>query len=131
MSTPSRQQDDRLIERIRRRLDESVAELDEATLSRLAQARQRALSAEPGHSRRARRWIRSLAVRPASDWLVPAGALASVVATVLALALTVSEPENGLARQVEDLDLLSAGEELELYENLEFYQWLDEREQTG
>ncbi|NIM26846.1 MAG: DUF3619 family protein, partial [Gammaproteobacteria bacterium] len=45
MSTPSRQQDDRLIERIRRRLDESVAELDEATLSRLAQARQRALSA--------------------------------------------------------------------------------------
>ena len=62
---------------------------------------------------------------------MPAGALASVVATVLALALTVSEPENGLARQVEDLDLLSAGEELELYENLEFYQWLDEREQTG
>ncbi len=50
---------------------------------------------------------------------------------MLALALTVSEPENGLAREVEDLDLLSAGEELELYENLEFYQWLDEREQTG
>ncbi len=43
----------------------------------------------------------------------------------------VVEPGNGLAREADDLELLTAGEELELYENLEFYQWLQDREQTG
>lgn len=32
---------------------------------------------------------------------------------------------------MDDLELLTAGEELELYENLEFYRWLQGREQTG
>lgn len=130
MSTPSQEQDAQLIERIRRRLDESVSELDAATLSRLEQARQRALSAG-AESQRRRGRTRGLTGRPASDWLVPAGALASVVATVFALAVMVAEPENGLTRELEDLDLLTVGEELELYENLEFYQWLEKRDQTG
>ena len=130
MSTPSQDHDAQLIERIRLRLDESVSELDAATLSRLEQARRHALSA--GAQSQRQRWrTRGLTGRPAGDWLVPAGALASVVATVFALAVMVAEPENGLTRQVEDLDLLTAGEELELYENLEFYQWLEERDQTG
>jgi hypothetical protein len=63
--------------------------------------------------------------------LVPAGAFASVVATAVALTLMVSEPGNNVAREVDDLELLTAGEELELYENLEFYLWLPDREQTG
>lgn len=122
--------DAQLVERIRRRLDEDVAGLDDATLSRLRRARQLAVSAaaegRPGRWRPAR-----LFDRPTGDWLVPAGAFASVVATAIALSLMVAEPDDGLAREVEDLDLLTAGEELELYENLEFYQWLEKREQTG
>jgi hypothetical protein len=43
----------------------------------------------------------------------------------------VAEPGSGSAREVDDVELLTAGEELELYENLEFYQWLQDREQTG
>ncbi len=43
----------------------------------------------------------------------------------------VAEPDLGSAREADDLELLTAGEELELYENLEFYQWLGNREQTG
>ena len=122
--------DAQLIERIRRRLDEDVANLDDATLSRLRHARQLALSAASEGKQGGTR-TRWLSGRPSGDWLVPAGAFASVVATAFALTLMVAEPENGLTREVEDLDLLTAGEELELYENLEFYQWLEESEQTG
>ncbi len=130
MSNTSRDNDAQLIERIRRRLDEDVDRLDNATLSRLEQARRRALAAA---AQPQRPWWRMtwLASRPAGDWLVPAGAFASVVATAVALTLMVVEPGNRLAREADDLELLTAGEELELYENLEFYQWLQDREQTG
>jgi len=130
MSNTSQDNDTRLIERIRRRLDEDVDALDSATLSRLEQARRLALAAATQPRRPWRRigWLDS---RPAGDWLIPAGAFASVVATALALTLMVSAPEHGVARAADDLELISAGEELELYENLEFYQWLEIREQTG
>jgi hypothetical protein len=130
MSEKERKDDTQWIERIRRRLDEDVAQLDGATLSRLRQARQRALSAaaQGGRPRWRTRWLSG---RPAGDWLVPAGAFASIVATAFALTLMVAEPENDLTREVDDLDLLTVGEELELYENLEFYRWLENHEQTG
>ena len=130
MSNTPRDNDAQLIERIRRRLDEEVDRLDSTTLSRLEQARRLALAAAVQPRRP---WWRTtwLASRPVGNWLVPAGAFASVVATAVALTLMVVEPGNGLAREVDDLELLTAGEELELYENLEFYQWLQDREQTG
>ncbi len=130
MSNPSRDDDAGLAERICRHLDQDVNDLDSATLSRLAQARRLALAAV---NQPRRPWPRMtwLVERPARDWLVPAGAFASVVATVVTVSLLVMEPGNGLAREADDLELLTAGEELELYENLEFYQWLQDREQTG
>ncbi|GMQ75028.1 MAG: hypothetical protein BMS9Abin01_0271 [Gammaproteobacteria bacterium] len=130
MSNISRDIDTQVIEGIRRRLDEQADGLDSATLSRLARARRLALAAEVQPRRRWRRLIR-LSDRPAGDWLVPAGAFASVLATAVALTLMVAEPGNGGARAMDDLELLTAGEELELYENLEFYRWLQDREQTG
>jgi hypothetical protein len=130
MSTQKRANDAQLIERIRRRLDEDAAGLDSAALSRLRQARQRALSAAT-QSRRPWWRARWLSDTSAGDWLVPAGAFTSIVATAFALTIMVAEPDNDLTREVEDLDLLTAGEELELYENLEFYQWLEDRGQTG
>ena len=130
MSNNSRDMDAQLIEGIRSRLDEQVDSLDSATLLRLAQARRLALAAAVAPRPRWRRAIR-LFDRPAGDWLVPAGAFASVLATAIALTLMVAEPGNGSAREMDDVELLTAGEELELYENLEFYQWLQDREQTG
>jgi hypothetical protein len=126
VSSASLDDDAQLVEGIRRRLDADVAGLDDATVSRLKQARQMALAvAARGHHP----WWQPS--RPVGDWLVPAGAFASVVATAVALTLMVSEPGNGVAREIDDLELLTAGEELELYENLEFYLWLPDREQTG
>ena len=130
MSNTSRSDDAHLVEHIRRRLDEDVDGLDDATLSRLEQARRLALAAA---SQVRRPWwqVPGLASRPMGNWLVPTGALASVVATAFALTLMVAEPGDGVSREVADLELLTAGEELELYENLEFYQWLPDSEQTG
>ena len=130
MSNNSRDMDAQLIEAVRTRLDEQVDGLDSATLSRLAQARRLAVAAAAAPRPRWRRMMRP-ASRPVGDWLVPAGAFASVLATAVALTLMVAEPGNGSAREMDDVELLTAGEELELYENLEFYQWLQDREQTG
>ena len=130
MSNNSREIDAQLIEAIRHRLDEQADGLDSATLLRLAQARRLALAAAVEPQRRWRRMMRPPR-RPVGDWLVPAGAFASVLATAVALTLMVAEPGNGSAREMDDVELLTAGEELELYENLEFYQWLQDREQTG
>jgi hypothetical protein len=130
MSNDSRDIDAQIIEGIRHRLDEQVDDLDSATLSRLARARRLALAAAVEPRRRWRRMLRPSS-SPAGDWLVPAGAFASVLATAVALTLMVAEPGNGSAREMDDVELLTAGEELELFENLEFYQWLQDREQTG
>ena len=130
MTTTSQDNDARIIEHIRQRLDEDVEALDDATLSRLRQARRLALAAArpPNRPGGGKIWPGS---RPAGDGLVPAGAFASVFATALALTLMVAEPDNGLVRAVDDLELFTVGEDLELYENLEFYQWLEDREQAG
>jgi hypothetical protein len=130
VSNNSREIDAQLIEAIRHRLDEQADGLDSATLLRLAQARRLALAAAVEPRRRWRRMMRP-SRRPVGDWLVPAGAFASVLATAVALTLMVAEPGNESARVMDDVELLTAGEELELYENLEFYQWLQDREQTG
>ena len=130
MSNTSRSDDANLVEHIRRRLDEDVDSLDDATLSRLEQARRLALTAAT-QGRRPWWQVLGLASRPIGNWLAPAGALASVVATAVALTLMVAEPGDGVSHEVADLELLTAGEELELYENLEFYQWLPDSEQTG
>lgn len=130
MSSTSRDADAELVERIRRRLDQQVGDFDDATLSRLETARRQALAAA---DRPRRSWWRTRGSGGvfAGDWLLPAGAFASVVATAVALSLMVADPGDGVAREVDDLELLTAGEEIELYENLEFYLWLQDREQTG
>ena len=129
MTNGSRHDEARMIERIREQLDAGVNDLDDATLSRLAQARHRAVAAA-GKPRR-RWWAPWPRELPAGEWLVPAGAFASIVATAVALTIMVGEPGDGLARDVDDLEILTAGEEIELYENLEFYLWLQDRESTG
>lgn len=122
--------DARLVQRIRERLDADVDSLDAAALAHLEQARRHAVAAA-GRPGRPRLWTARPGGRAPSDWLVPAGAFASVVAAAVALSILVEDPGNGLAREVEDLEMLTAGEEIELYENLEFYQWLQDRESTG
>ena len=107
-------------------LSAQVDDLDAATRSRLNQARQRALD-EGLRSPRARRW----------QW--PALALASACGVMLVLTLGLrmaapvieSEPLLAAPMSEPEYEMLVAGEDLELIENLEFYAWLDQQSLDG
>jgi hypothetical protein len=104
--------------RITRALDEEVARLDGATRSRLRQARARALD--------------SMARRPAQHarWWLPAGAALASIFLAVVLWRDQSEPFTAQLVAPTDFELLSAEESLELYQDLDFYLWL-EREARG
>jgi hypothetical protein len=95
--------------------EDSVERLDARTRSKLSQARNRALDeVKQGATRR--RWI----------W-APAGgvALAAVVAVVMVSGgLRFDSEARSLA--LEDIDIVADSENLDMLEDVEFYQWLDE-----
>lgn len=106
-------------------LDDSAEQLSPEIKARLdgirAAAMQRARDASAGKKRvpgQWQDWIRSLAL--------PASAFASVCVLVITVAVfRQPEPQELIPELVADNALLLASEEeLELYENLEFYQWL-------
>lgn len=112
--------------RARTLLDESAEGLDAATLSRLNRARQAALAqARP---------------RAVQRWFLPAG-MASACVLLLAVVAWHSHGPAGAARLPElpftasasstggDIDLVSSDDSLELYQDLEFYAWLDAQDQ--
>lgn len=99
-------------------LDDSVDSLDAATLSRLNQARQKALDAR-----------RSNVFSGSKAGL----AFASLVVAALVILLwtvTPEQPSAELAQQYEDIDMLTADADLELLEDLEFVSWLLEENQV-
>jgi hypothetical protein len=110
-------EDDAWLTRIRSELDASARDLDAATLSRLNRARQRALSEAP---------------RPRWRWpLAMAGAASCALALALALRTTapaeVPMIEQGV-QGAEDFELLTDGDDIALYSDLEFYAWLDSQD---
>lgn len=106
--------DEKRAEQARRLLDESVEDLDAATLSRLNQARQQALEAA-GHRAYAR-W---------AWWAVPAGGLA---AAFFAAVIWLPRPavDGAPALPMEDMEILVNADSLEMLEDLEFFMWLDD-----
>lgn len=104
--------------------------MDAATRSKLNQARQRAL-AEMDKPSVGRSWIGR------HVW-VPATATAMLVLFVAGLAPALFEngaPQNGpaVARtpQVPDLDMVLAGESLDMIEDVDFYLWLQEEQSSS
>lgn len=104
-------------------LEDSAQALDAATLSRLNQARQRAL-AERAPQHRPLRWTRRLAIA------------ASLVLGVALLWPDPPSPTSGnnaglpvaATLSPEDAELLAEGE-LEMTDELEFYAWLDAQDE--
>jgi len=111
--------------RARRLLEGSVENLDAHTRSRLNQARHAALAQlelTPGRSG-AHRFMR---------WLLPAGGTLAAAVTAIVVwngAGNLSGQPGGRAGvpdvALEDVDLVSTEENLDLLENVEFYSWLD------
>jgi len=108
------ERDRELIEQSHAALERSARELDPETLTRLAQARARALE-RAGRRTHPRIWLLG-------------GGLASASAAALAWLLLSPSVEPGPALVVEDLELLSSTESLELLQDLDFYEWLESDE---
>lgn len=108
---------------VREQLDMDVRDLDAATASRLNRARQRALDVGL-RRRRTRGWLPF--------------ALATATAVLLALTLTLRSSDPTLQAPTlaapavaDDFELLAAGEDLEMIEDLEFYAWLEQQSLDG
>ncbi|MEP6511929.1 MAG: hypothetical protein ABJB02_10070 [Dokdonella sp.] len=110
------------VERALELLDQSAASLDAATLSRLNRTRQAALV-----QRRRNAGL---------GWLIGAGLAGATLALLLAFGIThhhaLSPAVAPLAlEQGAEVDVVVAEDNLELYENLDFYAWLDAEQQDG
>jgi hypothetical protein len=105
------------LNRANRELDDSVNKLDVDTQRALRLARGRAIDS----------------LQKRRHFWQPAGAvaLASVVAAVVISLHFNGQDIAGKPDAIEDIQLLSASEELEFYEDLEFYQWLELQERFG
>ena len=104
--------------RLKQQLDDHEDSVDAQTAARLQAARRRALAAVPAPRSRSAYWL-------------PAGAAATLAVAVLAVVLWRGDSAAPLpAVAAEDWEILAAGE-LQLIEELEFYDWLAEEDTTG
>jgi len=119
--------------RIRQALDESADNLDAATRSRLRQARQQALQQPAGWRQLVAGWYNRLQT-VATSVLLPVkaiGALAGVTLLALWLVfwrqdeLPVWPPTSG------ELETMVTSADLELYQQLDFYLWLEQNRKEG
>ena len=116
-------QEQRISEMLRAHLDESVENYDAATLSRLNQARQHALDALPTTRHR--------------QWFWPGLGLAAAMALVLMLSVqrqslttspdAVGDSLVGTQLSVDEIALLASDDDLEMFQDLEFYAWLEQQ----
>lgn len=120
MSTTDR--DQKFVGRLRRRLMEGEA-LDARTRSRLNQARQEALAEldRPG---------RAFMTAP-GGWLTAGGAVAAGVVVALLLRQGGLGPVAPGYLPADDMEIILSEGELELYDDLEFYAWVDMQPEVG
>lgn len=112
---------DLLTVRITAALDEHAATLSASELTRLREARQRALAPRPGILERLVGWA---LIRP---WQA-AGTMAAVATTVLSLSVLLwSQSQGGLQPTATELEVLAEDVEVDLLERLDFYRWLEQQ----
>jgi hypothetical protein len=109
--------DERLVAGIRQRLDRSCNALDGQTLSRLNRIRHAALERKQARGAR---------------MLLPFGGFVTACVLVVSVTLfrpgAVSDALPDSASPLEDIEILSSSDSLDLYEDYEFYQWLAEND---
>ena len=122
------QNEQEFLKAVKTNLDNAEQSLDEVTLQRLHGARSRALeSLTIGNHQSEPKW---------SQWLMPASALATTaVITMLVINLSTVMPDvaqdKSMLSALEDIEILADEDELELYQELEFYQWLASKNELG
>lgn len=108
------------VRRLRAQLDQGAQRLNVYTVQKLAQARMAAVNGER-------------VPRTVPSWWLPA--LGAGVAAALVVAVTlqvVRAPDTVVADAAAfDLELLTSHDDLELYQELEFYAWLDDENESS
>ena len=110
-------------------LNDSLENIDTHTVARLQAIRKQVLHGSHKQGMRARYGL-------PQRWLLPSGLIGSVAAALLVVSFwfTTDVPEGRMEQTVlamegldlDDMAVLSASEEPEFYQDLEFYQWLEE-----
>ncbi len=100
--------DKQFVDQVRDTLDLHAGKLDEVTAARLAAARRNALDSRPRRT----------------HWL-PVAALSAIAASVLTVALLLNQDVGLPGDDPEALELVAQSDDLELVEDLDFYDWLD------
>lgn len=104
--------EDRLIQDVKDHLDQSIEDLDPGIVSKITRARYTVLEKQKS------KWI---------TWGIPITGIASTAALILiAFNLFFSQNLQIKTEQLEMVEILSSEQNLELFENLEFYAWLAE-----
>ncbi|MDK9705765.1 MAG: DUF3619 family protein [Desulforhopalus sp.] len=103
------------VDSAKRLLDESLADIDGATLASLARARKAALA---GHKPQ-----KSFIYRP-FFWFGSAASLAgAILLIVLIMPKTIGQGRSELGL-VADLSIITSEEPIDLFEDIEFYEWI-------
>lgn len=99
-------------ENIRQSLDESIDALDANTLSKIRQVRTQALE--------------RIESSPVNWQRLLVGGVATACVMVLAIMMLLNSPISMEPVPIDEIDLISSSDNLELFEDLEFYEWLEE-----
>lgn len=111
--------DERLIQQVKTDLDRSADALDNETINRLRQIRQAALRQTEPSTIFHRGWI-------------PAGAFASALLVgLLTVSLWFEQSPSETYAVLEDVEMLSTVDDIEFFDEFEFYQWLNTDAQAG
>ena len=108
------EQDKRFLKQIKKTLDKGSSRLNPRIQSRLTQIRFKAMESK------SKGWFSEWVSQPTAKW-------ASVACVLLFVVFYFGEPnKTHVGPGLEDIDLLTSMDVLELYEELEFYAWLAE-----
>lgn len=110
--------EDELNRSIKQDLDESVDVLDANTLSKIRQIRAKAIE---GVESRSSSWF-------FSKQGLFIGGLATACVMVFAVMILLESPRFMQTISVDDIEFISSSDNLDLFEDLEFYEWLEEND---
>ncbi|MFQ5518564.1 MAG: hypothetical protein ACE5E3_01045 [Mariprofundus sp.] len=96
-------------------LDETVENMDGATRMRLSAMRRAALASKE---------------KPRS-WLLPSSLVTALAVLMLIWMVPQQQDNNGFDTPMEDIDLLASDVDLDLLDEVEFYQWLEDSNHAG
>jgi hypothetical protein len=115
----AKDQEKNFLGKVRDLLNDGVEDLDGQTRKRLEEVRTRALSAAGGKP-----WGFFTPPR----WIMVGGFATATMAAVAMFFWLHTSPGEFPTKHIEDFEIITSGEHIDFYQNLDFYRWLAARE---